>query len=176
MLERIHALHATLCTEFPGDAPPHLPTWARQIADDFGLVQLAGRLGDDHNRAELEALLSAPAGQRVSDVADDLESTGRVAIGTYHGAKGRTFSAVILPALTEGVVPIWALDFGQPVPAMAVVSEERRNFYVALTRSRGSVLLYAATRGVDNRGRYRTGRGCSRFAYELANLLGVRLP
>ncbi|MER7247005.1 ATP-dependent helicase [Kribbella sp. NPDC000426] len=174
-LERLHALHSIL-TEFSGDAPPDLPTWARQVVEDLELVELARQLGDERNKDEIEALVNMPAGQPVSDFADDLLSTGRVTIGTYHGAKGRTFSAVILPALTEGVVPVWALDYGRPVPPpAATVAEERRYFYVALTRSRGSVLLFASTEGVDNRNKPRKD-GYSRFARELAGLLGVQLP
>jgi DNA helicase-2/ATP-dependent DNA helicase PcrA len=176
LLERIRSLHMTLTSVRHRRGQPDVPTWTAQVAGDLGLRQLANYLGDNRNRDDLDALLNAPAGQAISELADDLTSTGRVTVGTYHGAKGRTFSAVLLPALTEGVVPTWARDFGRPVPPpAALVGEERRYFYVALTRSRGSVLIHAATSGIDNRGDP-VRQGYSRFALELAQQLGVRLP
>jgi DNA helicase II / ATP-dependent DNA helicase PcrA len=61
---------------------------------------------------------------------------------TYHSAKGREWPYVILPALQEGIVPDWPLDYGKPYPPdSAKVAEERRLFYVALTRAQQAAIL-----------------------------------
>ncbi|MFB7716240.1 UvrD-helicase domain-containing protein [Nocardia sp. NPDC056100] len=176
LLEQIHSLHAILTVCGPRGEPYDVPTWTSRLTASLDLKRLCALLGDSRNLDELSLLLSAPAGQPLKEIANDLASTGRVSVGTYHSAKGRTFTAVLLPALTEGVVPPWGRDFGRPVPPHEMkVREERRNFYVALTRSSGAVLLYAATSGVDNRGE-RIDRGYSRFALELADRLHVAIP
>ncbi|MFC4125204.1 UvrD-helicase domain-containing protein [Nocardia rhizosphaerae] len=176
VLRRMLALHKTLTDVEPGSTRYDVATWTARVAADCDLEPLAIRLGDNRNREELATLLSAEDGQPLDEIANDLESTGRVTIGTYHGAKGRTFTAVLLPALTEGVVPPWGRNYGCPVPpAETKVREERRSFYVALTRSRGSVLLHTTESGVDNRGD-QIERGYSRFARELAQQLNLSLP
>jgi len=96
ILDRSYALHMTLTDIRAGGAPPDVPTWTAQIAGDLGLEQLTIRLGDDRNRDELCSLLMAPMGQSVNGIANDLATTGRVTVGTYHGAKGQTFTAVLL--------------------------------------------------------------------------------
>jgi superfamily I DNA/RNA helicase len=53
---------------------------------------------------------------------------GKVALTTYHSAKGREFSVVILPGLVEGVVPrlSWSRRLRRfEEPARAVLAEER---------------------------------------------------
>ena len=55
-----------------------------------------------------------------------------IQVMTYHGAKGLEFDRVILPELQEGIVPH---------KKTTDVEEERRLFYVALTRARQEVLL-----------------------------------
>ena len=50
-----------------------------------------------------------------------------VALMTMHGAKGLEFRAVFLPSLVEGIVP--------HEKGMDTVAEERRLFYVAMTRA-----------------------------------------
>lgn len=175
-LMQIHALHAALTATAPGGVVLDVPSWSARVTEVLNIGPLSGLLGDSRNQDDLESLLNAPAGQSLEEIANDLSFTGRVTVGTYHGAKGRTFTAVLLPALTEGVVPPWGRNYKRAVPPTDVkVREERRSFYVALTRSRGSVLLHTTKSGVDNWGE-RTDRGYSRFATELARKLNVALP
>lgn len=78
-----------------------------------------------------------------------------VALMTMHGAKGLEFQAVFLPTLTEGVVPHEkGLIAGQS-------EEERRLFYVAMTRAREKLCLSCVG------GRYGRETEPSRFLAEL---------
>ena len=76
---------------------------------------------------------------------------GGVATGvellTYHRAKGLEWDAVFLPALEEGMLPIrQATEPGE-------LAEERRLFYVGITRARRHLWLSWGTRRVGATGR-----------------------
>ena len=76
-----------------------------------------------------------------------------VALMTMHGAKGLEFRAVFLPSLVEGIVP--------HEKGMDTVAEERRLFYVAMTRASEKLCLSAILQ------RYEKERKPSRFLAEL---------
>jgi DNA helicase-2/ATP-dependent DNA helicase PcrA len=76
-----------------------------------------------------------------------------VTLSTMHGAKGLEYYAVFLPSLTEGVVP--------HERAMEGLEEERRLFYVALTRTKEKLCLSAT------RNRYGKETKPSRFLKEM---------
>ena len=76
-----------------------------------------------------------------------------VQLMTMHGAKGLEFRAVFLPALVEGVVP--------HEKGMEQIEEERRLFYVALTRAGEKLCLSAVRR------RYEKETKPSRFLMEM---------
>ncbi len=80
-----------------------------------------------YNRQENKAL---PAVQRTEQ---------GVHILTMHGAKGLEFDTVFLPDLNEGILPSRQAD----TPAM--IEEERRLFYVAITRARERLFLFYVT-------------------------------
>lgn len=170
-LIRIVSLHRTLL----GSAPNSTTTvkdWSQRVSSELGLHQIASAIGDPRTIKELEALESAPDDLLLAEFASDSMGTGKVAVSTYHGAKGRTFTAIVLPGLTEGVVPAWGGKPWDPRPLQGVkLEEERRTFYVALTRSRGSVLLQVSPSGRDTR-KQPIRRGYSTFAVELAASLG----
>ncbi|MER7609877.1 ATP-dependent helicase [Nocardioides sp. NPDC127503] len=173
-LTRLTHLHTTLL----GDSSTRgtaVCDWLRRVVDTLGLEVLAQHTGDPRSVDELIELLSTSEEVTLADLASDTAGTGRVVISTFHGAKGRTFSAVVIPGLTEGVVPPWKgpASSRRPMTGRAL-EEERRGFYVALTRSRGSVLLLVSSTGVDNQG-YVTRRGYSSFARHLSDRLGASL-
>ena len=76
-----------------------------------------------------------------------------VALMTMHGAKGLEFQAVFLPSLVEGVVP--------HEKGMEEIEEERRLFYVAMTRAGEKLCLSAAKQ------RYEKETKPSRFLAEM---------
>ena len=96
----------------------------------------------------------------VSDADVVGENSDRVLMLTAHNAKGLEFPVVIVTGLEEGLFP-HASSSEQP----AELEEERRLFYVALTRARERVILTAAA----YRRRYDGARGgrISRFVEEI---------
>jgi DNA helicase-2/ATP-dependent DNA helicase PcrA len=67
------------------------------------------------------------------------EATDRALLLTAHNAKGLEFDAVVIAGLEEGLMP-----HASSADDTAELEEERRLFYVALTRARDVVLLTAA--------------------------------
>ena len=92
--------------------------------------------------------------------ADRMTGGDRVLLLTVHNAKGLEFDAVVIAGLEEGLMPHASSrdDTDQ-------LEEERRLFYVALTRARDEVLLTAAA----HRRRYdgSWGSAVSRFVGEV---------
>lgn len=76
---------------------------------------------------------------------------------TYHGAKGLEFDCVHLIDCVEGVTPY------RKAQSEAQIEEERREFYVAVTRARAEVHIYVTEK------RYSKACTISRFALEAMN-------
>ena len=171
-LLRVASLHRTLVGATPTPSTS-VKAWASRVATDLDLRDLAVAIGDPRTLKEIDSLTSAADELLLTDLASDTAGTGKVVLSTFHNAKGRTFTAVVLPGLTEGAVPPWGGPPWLPAPLRgAKLEEERRNFYVALTRSRGSVLLQLSPSGRDTR-KAAIRRGYSSFALELAASLGI---
>ena len=75
----------------------------------------------------------------LSDVDRLAEGVDRVLLLTAHNAKGLEFDAVVVAGLEEGLFP-----HASSLEDDAELEEERRLFYVAITRARDEVLLTAA--------------------------------
>ena len=82
-------------------------------------------------------------------------NTHGVTLTTFHGAKGLEFGAVFLPSLAEGIIPY---EKGRKGNAL---EEERRLFYVGLTRTKDRLFLSFA----ENR--YEKPLKTSRFLMEM---------
>jgi DNA helicase-2/ATP-dependent DNA helicase PcrA len=97
--------------------------------------------------------------EQVALVADvdslDDDSTGRVTLITLHSAKGLEFPVVFITGLEEGLLPVSRAveaEFSDP----AAIEEERRLFYVGITRAEKLLYLtYVANRMTY--GRYQPG-------------------
>lgn len=76
------------------------------------------------------------------DTADDEDTNNKIALMTVHSAKGLEFPYVYVAGMEENLFPSLSL-----LSSPAEIEEERRLFYVALTRAKKSVALsYATTR------------------------------
>ena len=77
-------------------------------------------------------------------LAEIRQSAQKVRLMTLHAAKGLEFEAVFLPALEEGILPFAGFGGNAATPealAPEVLAEERRLFYVGLTRARRFLCL-----------------------------------
>lgn len=111
-----------------------------------------------------------------ADSGDDDESSDQVTLLTLHSAKGLEFAHVFLVGLEEEILPhARSIEEISGDPASNPIAEERRLFYVGITRARHRLTLSGCrTRG---RGGEDLQRQPSRFLKEVpSELLDVRNP
>lgn len=105
---------------------------AMQVLTD--IQELAGRM---ENIEELERYLTDTTQEGRRSAAGGRARSGEgVRIMTYHGSKGLEFDYVVMPDLNEGSVP------HKKASTEKEIEEERRMFYVAMTRAREKLYLY----------------------------------
>lgn len=121
------------------DSSTSLGTSEKERLDNLReLVNFAARF-DDHQPPEgVERLLEEAALQSEQDQLEDRENA--VSLMTVHASKGLEFDAVFITGLEQGLFPSERLDDGTRDP-----EEERRLFYVALTRARHKLFLSHAS-------------------------------
>lgn len=108
------------------------------------LVTLASRYNDLTPLAAAEQLLENSALQSDQDELKEKEEQNAVRLMTVHAAKGLEFPYVFIVGLEQGLFPHERLDDGR-----IDNEEERRLFYVALTRAEKKVFLsYAHLRTI----------------------------
>ncbi len=108
------------------------------------LVTLASRFNDMDPSDAVEALLENAALQSDQDEIKEKEEENAVRLMTIHAAKGLEFPYVFISGLEQGLFPHERLDDGK-----IDNEEERRLFYVALTRAEKKVFLtYAHMRTI----------------------------
>jgi DNA helicase-2/ATP-dependent DNA helicase PcrA len=134
-------------------------TDATQRGDDlYQLAVFAAKFASLEDFLQEMALLTNIGEEEEGDVK---ESEGRVIMSTIHQAKGLEWSVVFIPWCAEGMIPL-----GRALADPEGEEEERRLFYVAITRAKDQLYLCYPT--VD----YRRGVGYvpvkpSRFIREL---------
>jgi DNA helicase-2/ATP-dependent DNA helicase PcrA len=107
----------------------------------------------------------------VADFARGAKIHGRVVVTTYHSSKGRQFEVVVLPGLQETIMPSARWNPRLRRKDTPNLIEDRRLFYVGLTRARRqAILCYSPS--FQNRNGYLVD-GHSRFVDEVAARLGV---
>ena len=108
------------------------------------LVTLASRFDTVDPNEAVEMLLETAALQSDQDELKEKEEMNAVRLMTIHAAKGLEFGSVFITGLEEGLFPHERLDDGKTDN-----EEERRLFYVALTRAESKLFLtYAHMRTI----------------------------
>jgi DNA helicase-2/ATP-dependent DNA helicase PcrA len=115
--------------------------------DEYLQEMLADRMVEDVSDVDYPVVTVGEFLENVSlltgvDMEDDEDTNNKIALMTVHSAKGLEFPYVIVSGLEENLFPSSGM-LGAPNE----IEEERRLFYVAITRAKKSVLLsYANTR------------------------------
>jgi DNA helicase-2/ATP-dependent DNA helicase PcrA len=134
------------------------PTAARERGDN--LDQLTAAAAEYESREDRPSVAGFLDGVSLLSDADQVKGKGGCLLMTLHAAKGLEFDMVFLAGLEDGLFPhVRAL--GDP----SALEEERRLFYVGMTRARKRlVLTYARTRRLSYQAMERTP---SRFLAEI---------
>ena len=153
-----------------------LGQWLSHVVGDIDLLALLNTDAARPDEVEaLEALLvrlrDDPA--TMGDFARGAQVQGHVVVTTYHSSKGRQFDAVVLPGLQKTLVPNAWWNAGTRSYVETDPAEDRRLFYVALTRARRQAVLCYSRRFRNNNGYAVDGH--SRFVDEVAQRLGIHV-
>ena len=174
-----YRLYSALVTPTTEDIS--LREWLIRIDSQLSLRSLMTVSGEHSDDLEVfDELISLTEsgksldGSRLLDFASDGRVKGKVVVTTFHSSKGRQFEFVVIPGLTEGVLPIWVWnrrEYRFEPPSPRVLGETRRLFYVGFTRARKGVYL-VYSEGYIHKGHPVTN-GVSRFAIEISEKLKV---
>ncbi|MFC5380629.1 ATP-dependent DNA helicase UvrD2 [Aquipuribacter nitratireducens] len=133
---------------------PDPPSGRGQVRDRWeslaALVDHARRLAAERPEAGLPDLVADLENRAAQQHAPALDG---VTLATMHAAKGLEWDVVLLPGLSEGLVPV------SMAATPAAVEEERRLLYVGVTRAREVAhLSWARARTPGGRGNRRPSR------------------
>ena len=130
---------------------------AERVLEDLRSLCRAAQAYEEHGEhATLTGFLDHAAGLHAQEL--DATNDRRITVSTIHRAKGTEAQLVVLLACEEQLLPSWR-SVSSPDPER--LAEERRLFYVAVTRAKDRLLITHAA----ERGRRPTG-GPSRFLAE----------
>jgi superfamily I DNA/RNA helicase/RecB family exonuclease len=136
----------------------------RDLDAVVALFDAASRLEDQQPRATVAALLEEIASQEIpaAPYEEKAAGLGAVRLLTAHRSKGLEWDLVVVAGVQEGVWPdlrrrgsvleATALDAdgpADPVTPAALLADERRLFYVAVTRAKERLVI-TATSGTDD--------------------------
>ena len=122
---------------FEGTPPDHAGAERSKYEDLLALRNLARSADPSTTVMEFSTMLTT----RKS--AGDSPSVGAITISTVHSAKGREWPVVFMMGLAEGLFPI------SYATTDAAIEEERRLFYVGITRAREELVLSMGERSKE---------------------------
>jgi len=131
---------------------------AQRLANVEELVSAAAEFVELSDDPSLAAFLAQVA--LVADIDQWEDQANTVSLMTLHNAKGLEFPVVMIPGLEEGLLPHDAA-----LEDDSELEEERRLFYVGMTRAKEEVYLFAAD--TRRRGGVFDARAASRFIDEI---------
>jgi DNA helicase-2/ATP-dependent DNA helicase PcrA len=158
------AFRSRLYAALDGDREESTPLadWLRRVGEPLRLnALLTATATRDEDLDALSRLTTAVApggnlaGLTLAQFARDARVQGKVVVTTYHSSKGRQFDAMILPGLQEGLMPQRPRDWqlgGFREPTATSLSEDRRLFYVGLTRAKRWAHLLFSRNAKDDKG------------------------
>ena len=116
---------------------------AEHLGNVRELANLATKYEGEEPRAGVERLLEEAALQSEQDELDTTREKTGISLMTVHAAKGLEFDAVFVVGLEQGLFPSIRNDTSTTLSASETrdPEEERRLFYVALTRARKQLFL-----------------------------------
>ncbi len=129
-----------------------------KLANVEELVSAATEFAEMSDDRSLGAFLSQVS--LVANIDSWEDRANAVSLMTLHNAKGLEFTVVLIPGLEDGLLPHES-SFGDEEE----LEEERRLFYVGMTRAMDELYLFAA--GVRRRGGMMDARSPSRFLDEI---------
>ena len=159
----------------PAAPDDRLIQWLENFVNQLNLYRLLHDAGRVDEKETLEKFCVAtdtdtsPA--TLFDFADRSIGEDKVVVTTYHSSKGRQFDIVLLPGLQDTLVPRTRWNHARRELEITNLAEERRLFYVALTRARRSAVLYYSESFVNKNG-YRV-KEHSKFIDEIAEQFDI---
>lgn len=160
------------------DPDTALESWLERVLRELDLRSLLTRAGEYPD--DLEALtrlqeIAAEPEVTLREFVAGIKTRDRVVVTTYHGSKGRQFDAVVLMGLQDQLMPRHRWNKTRKVWELSAerLLEQRRMFYVAVTRARRQVVLVSSPTWTNDWG-YVQSEGPSRFIGEIEHRLGLR--
>ncbi len=129
-----------------------------KVANVEELVSAATEFAEISDDPSLSAFLSQVS--LVANIDGWEDRANAVSLMTLHNAKGLEFTVVLIPGLEDGLLPHES-SFGDDEE----LEEERRLFYVGMTRAKDELHMFAA--GMRRRGGMMDARSPSRFLDEI---------
>ncbi len=124
-----------------GNANLHANEWnvfASTLPQGMTLEEVLGYLAEDSEVAQRQ-LLDA-VGLRLGLAANALGQQRSIRVLTMHGAKGLSGKVVFIPSAEQGIMPSF-----RAIHAVGLLNEQRRLFYVSMTRAKAVCIVSHAT-------------------------------
>lgn len=128
--------------------------WLDEVSTTLDLALIAGRSLRAEDDVALRLFESRSAAWTAKELTSAFVNDDRIRVTNYFKAKGREFDVVIMPGLVEREVPLWRFhNYRRVAPNAEQLAAQRREFYVAMTRTRRRNVLIAGNTYVDKHGR-----------------------